>query len=110
MRITKYDLQAGIDRLNVLAGTPATPYTKNADGTYTPNAFCYHLSGAYGGYQVQQMYKEGTGITAPITEGHVTKRECYDTLQAYTKGFESGYHLKLKTQMIENHKKTFTKT
>ena len=88
MRIKVSDLEAGIKRLNTIAKTPLTPYTKLHDGTFTPNARCYHLSGAYGGYMVVQMSnKPGcTSVSTPITRGHVSKRECYDTLHAYITG------------------------
>ena len=90
MKITVKDLEAQITRLNEVAGTPETPYTKNANGTFTPNAFCYHLSGAYGGYMIKQMCEGSTGSTPPITNGHVTKRECYVTLCAFIQGFKGG--------------------
>jgi len=87
-RITVKDLENGIDRLNRIAGTPATPYTKTAKGKFKANAGNYHLSGAYGGYQVMQMVKSG-GCSCPIGAGHVPKRECYETLHAYINGFEA---------------------
>jgi hypothetical protein len=88
-RITVKDLENGIGRLNRLAGTPQTPYTKNKAGKFIANAGNYHLSGAYGGYMVQQMCNEGTGCTTPITADHVPKRECYETLHAFINGFEA---------------------
>lgn len=91
MRITKSDLETGVARLNHLAGTPKEPYSKGEDGHYHPNALCYHLSGAYGGYQVQQICTQGTGVHTPITAGHVTKRECYDTLHAFINGMEAAH-------------------
>lgn len=89
MRISKHDLDMMVNRLNITAGTPTEPWYRDESGKLKPNAFCYHLSGAYGGYQVQQMCKEGSGVTTPITGGHVTKRECYETLYAFIKGIES---------------------
>ena len=90
MTITVKHLETLVARLNEVAGTPETPYTKNTNGTFTPNAFCYHLSGAYGGHMVVQMCEGSTGVTTPITSGHVTKRECYETLYAFIRGFERG--------------------
>ena len=87
-RITKKDLENGIARLNRLAGTPPEPYTKHANGKWSPNAGNYHLSGAYGGYQVMQMVESG-GCSCPIGAGHVPKRECYETLHAFIKGIEA---------------------
>jgi len=88
-RITIKDLENGIARLNRLAGTPETPYTKHANGKWTPNPGNYHLSGAYSGYQVMQMVNEGSGASCPIGAGHVPKRECYETLHAFINGFEA---------------------
>jgi hypothetical protein len=89
-RITKKDLENGVRRLNTLAGTPQEPWTRDANGNYHPQPFCYHLSGAYGGYMVQQVVAQGSGCSTPITCGHVTKRACYETLHAFISGFEAG--------------------
>lgn len=104
MRITIKDLEVGIDRLNRTAGTPDTPYTKTKDGKFKPNAGNYHLSGAYGGYQVTQMVESG-GCCCPIGGGHVSKRECYETLHAFIKGIEAVQHCK--ADMIANYRRDF---
>jgi hypothetical protein len=91
-RITLQDIENGLSRLNHMAGTPQTPYTKNADGKFKANIGNYHLSQAYGGCCVHQMLSDGGGITTPITHGHVPKRECYETLHAFINGFEASAH------------------
>jgi len=88
-RITVKDLENGITRLNHLAGTPQTPYTKNKAGKFIANAGNYHLSGAYSGYKVMQMTNKGGGASCPIGAGYVPKRECYETLHAFINGFEA---------------------
>ena len=105
MRITIKDLEGAVDRLNRVSGTPETPYTKTKDGKYKPNPGNFHLSGAYGGYQVMQMCESG-GASCPIGAGHVPKRECYETLHAFIKGVE--YQERIKQQFIDNYKKRFS--
>ena len=107
MRISKHDLDMMVDRLNIAAGTPRETWSRDENGKLKPNAFNYHLSGAYGGYQVQQICTEGSGTSNPITGGHVTKRECYDTLYAFIKGVESVHIQKCKDAMIANYRKDF---
>jgi hypothetical protein len=91
-RITEKDLQAVVNRINRIAGTPPEPYAKNADGKgMHPCANSYHLSFAYGGVMLAQMSdKEGcTGISAPLGSYHRPKRELYDQMQAYISGLEA---------------------
>lgn len=89
-RITRTDLQAVVTRLNTVTGSPAEPYTRRDDGTYTANVGNYHLSGAYGGWCVHRMSNDGGGVTTPISYGHIPARELYEQLHAYLRGFEAG--------------------
>ena len=89
-RITERDLEALVERINRTAGTPTEMYTRNPDGTFTPNARNYHLSGAYGGYALHQLGGEGTGTRDVLGSGHVPKRELYNRMSAYVNGLESG--------------------
>tara|TARA_R110000796_G_scaffold79133_1_gene176158 strand:+ start:989 stop:1345 length:357 start_codon:yes stop_codon:yes gene_type:complete len=107
MKISKHDLDMMVDRLNIAAGTPRETWSRDETGKLKPNAFNYHLSGAYGGYQVQQICTEGFGASNPITGGHVTKRECYETLCVFIKGVESVHIQKCKDAMIANYRKDF---
>lgn len=90
-KITEQHLDDVVARLNRVAGTPATPYTKHADGSFTANALNYHLSKAYGGVMLAQMSnKPGyTGISTPLGAYHRPKRELYYQLQAYIAGMEA---------------------
>ena len=85
-RITMHDLVGLRDSLSRIAGTPAEPYTRNDDGTFTPNAYNYHLSGAYGGWSLHQFGGEGTGTRDVLRSGHVPKRELYRLMAAYCDG------------------------
>ncbi len=89
-RITDKDLNGMIARLNRLTGMPAEPYAKNGD-RYEPQAGCYHLSHAYGGVCLHRMSLTAgcTGVTTPLTGGHVTKRELYDQIYAFIRGIET---------------------
>ena len=87
-RITKRDLQAGIDRLNRITGNPMTPWTRDEDDKMTANLGNYHLSQAYGGYCVHQMHNPGGGVNAPVTHGHIPARDCYERLHSFINGYE----------------------
>ena len=91
-RISLKQLNAVIDYLNDVAGTPTEPYSKTKDGQYKPNAYCYHLSSAYGGWQLAQM--SGTdgcsGISHPLNAGFVSKRRCFDSIHHFIKGMLVG--------------------
>jgi len=87
-RISLKQLNAAIDHLNNIAGTPTEPYTKGEDGKYKPNANCYHLDGAYGGWQLAQMSgKDGcTGSGHPLNTGYVSKRDCFHSIHHFISG------------------------
>lgn len=82
-RITDKHLQAKIDRLNRITGSPAAPYI---DGKAQIGNF--HLSHAYGGVCLHRMYNEGGGVSSPLSTGHITKRELAGLLDAYLAGIE----------------------
>ena len=89
-RITEKDLEAVCKRINIVTNSPLTPYTKIGD-RYEPQALCYHLSHAYGGVALHRMSgnKGCTGVTDVFSGGHGTKRELYDRMHAFLRGFES---------------------
>ena len=86
-RITTKDLQALCDRINTICGTPLKPYAKVGE-KYEPQARCYHLSGAYGGYSLEQMCDTGSGVRS-IIAGYRPKRELYELMHAYIRGLET---------------------
>ena len=87
-RITKQQLEALTKWINELTGNPVTPYAKDKDGKYKPQANCYHLSGAYGGYALHQMCETGSGVH-DIFGGHMPKRELYNKMHAFIKGIRT---------------------
>tara|TARA_R110000868_G_scaffold225009_1_gene477188 strand:- start:3638 stop:3895 length:258 start_codon:yes stop_codon:yes gene_type:complete len=83
-RITEAHLQAKIDRLNKITGSPAEPYTNGK-----ANIGNFHLSHAYGGVCLHRMYNDGGGVSSPLSTGHVSKRELAGLLSAYIAGIEA---------------------
>jgi hypothetical protein len=88
MRITNKQIEAQISHLNRITGSPETPWTRK-DGRNTANIGNYHLSQAYGGACVHRMENTGGGVSTPICNGHVPKREIYGLLVAFIAGIET---------------------
>lgn len=89
--ITKSNLQAVVDRINRMTGSPLEPYTRTGEvpsQKYKANIGNYHLSGAYGGYALYQMNTDGGGITDVLRVGHVSKRELYNLMHAFIRGLD----------------------
>lgn len=103
-RITDRDLQAVVDRINRITGSPATPYTRELDPPLSGPALAkgetrpysrranignYHLSGAYGGVALHRMENSGGGVSDVLRVGHVPKRELYGLMQAFIAWLDS---------------------
>jgi len=84
-RITMAHLENAVLRLNQALGRPESPYSKASDGTYKANLGNFHLSGAYGGYQLQEMASDGGGVRSH-TPGYAPKREVYNAIRAMLAG------------------------
>lgn len=80
-RITEKHLQAVVDRLNRITGSPIAPYI---DGKAQIGNF--HLSHAYGGVCLHRMYNDGGGVSSPLSTGHITKKELAGLLHAFIAG------------------------
>ena len=80
-RVTQAQLQAVVDRINRITGSPITPYT---DGKI--NIGNYHISHAYGGVCLHRMHTEGGGVSSPLSTGHIPKRELLALMYAYITG------------------------
>lgn len=88
-RITVANLEAVVDRINRLTGSPATPWRREGDRNRA-NIGNYHLSQAYGGVCLNRMANESGGVTTPLGMGHVPKRELYEQLHAFLRGLDIG--------------------
>ena len=89
-RITNKQLEARINWLNELTGSPAAPYTRDEDGKMIANVGNYHLSQQSGGSALNQMANESGGINDVFRSGHITKRELFDRIDAMMIGFRVG--------------------
>ena len=91
--ITKAELQATVDRINRITGSPLEPYTRETMPTgrvfHSANIGNYHLSGAYGGYSLHRMDNDGGGVTDVLGCGHLAKRDLYDRMQAFIRGLSA---------------------
>jgi len=91
--ITVKDLQAVVDRINRVTGSPMTEYTYKhigVKGELVANIGNYHLSSAYGGYALHRMCNTGGGTANVNNSGYVTKRALYDLLHMYLAGYNAG--------------------
>ena len=87
-RITIANLQAVVDRINRVTGSPSTPWRREGDRNRA-NIGNYHLSHAHGGACLHRMANESGGVTTPLGFGHVPKRELYEQLHAFLRGIEA---------------------
>lgn len=83
-RITDKQLDSLCAQLNKITNSPPAPW---ADGSAAVGN--YHISHAYGGVCLHRHVNEGGGITCPLSNGHGTKRELYNTMHAYIKGLSA---------------------
>ena len=79
--ITEANIKAVVQRLNDATSSPREPYVQ-VDGKHEPQALCWHIGYAYGGYQLQRM--SGTPGRTGVSSygGYGTKRELWDRVHA----------------------------
>ena len=82
-RISEKQLQAMVDRLNGLTGSPVKPYI---DGVAQIGNF--HISHAYGGVCLHRMHNLSGGVSDPLYCGHCPKRELYSKIYCFIQGIE----------------------
>jgi hypothetical protein len=83
-RITESFLQAQVDRLNRITGSPATPHINGA-----AQVGCFHLSYAYGRVSLHRMHNAGGACSAPLNCGYVTRRELSYLIAAFIAGYDA---------------------
>jgi hypothetical protein len=82
-RVTEKDLEAIVNRINRITGSPAEPYI---NGKAQPGN--YHISHAYGGVCLHRMSNTGGGVSSPLSIGHIPKRELAALMYAFINGLE----------------------
>ena len=83
-RITDKDLASVVARINRTTGSPMEPYVGN-----TARVGNYHISHAYGGVSLHRMVNTGGGVSDVFSRGHVPKRELYECMHAFLRGFDA---------------------
>lgn len=86
-RVSKYDLEKMVQRINEATGSPLEPY-KLVNKKYIPQPGCYHLSWAYGGVCLEKMHTSGSGVTSVIS-GYGTKKELHEKMYSFLMGIEA---------------------
>ena len=75
------DLNDLIKNLNDYHGEFPRPWDQQG-GQMVANVGNYHLSRAYGGFNVNQMANERGGCSEPAGHGHVSKKECFARIRS----------------------------
>lgn len=87
-KMTRAKVDARIDYLNRLTGSPTEPYTKGPDGRYVANPGNFHLEGAYGGHKLARMAGLNGCSQDPLNTGFVSLRAVYDAIDCYIRALE----------------------
>ncbi len=85
-------LEAKINHLNKITGSPETPWLKNGDGKCHAQIGNYHLGQAYGGTCLLRMHNGGGGVEDIFGCGHMPKRELAARISAFMMGMEAADH------------------
>ena len=88
-RITDKQLKAVVDRINRITGAPETYSDKQHDGSFKSNIGHYCLDGAYGGVSLHRTVNDGGGVTDVLSCGHVNKRQLYELMHAWIRGYNA---------------------
>jgi len=89
MSITLKQLENKVTLLNEITNNPVDYWN---DGVI--NIGHYTLSGAYGGWELQQVMNTGGGVNCPLYTGHISKPKLYDIISAFITGIQLGRKLK----------------
>jgi hypothetical protein len=89
-RVTDKNLQAIVDRINRMTGSPADPWSTLDNGQYVSNIGSYCLDHGYGGVALHRIANTAGAVNDVLRIGHVSKRELQDALFAYIEGIYAG--------------------
>ena len=100
--VTKNNLEYLVKQINIVSKNPVETYNKssfkinllrikNPGEKYNVNSNIgnYHLSGAYGGWKLEQIVNEHGGTKDIFNSGYTTKRELNSQLHAFLTGLET---------------------
>lgn len=88
MRTSIKTLETLCEWINKATNSPLTPYTRTEDGKFRANIGNFHLSQAYGGVCLHRMHNDGGGVTCPLGNGHISKKELEAKMRAFLLGLE----------------------
>lgn len=88
-RVTEKQLQDLCARINREIGSPAAPYTRNADGNLVGQVGNYQLSYADGGVSLHRLINERGGASDVFECGHIPKRDLANRMHAFLIGLDS---------------------
>lgn len=88
MRITQKDLEAVCRLINLETDSPLESYAVNGEGKMKANIGNHHIGYAYGGVCLQRIVSEGGGVSCPLDNCHIPKKELYGKMHAYLAGLE----------------------
>lgn len=89
LKITRPFVEKQLENLNRLTGMPLLPYHRNDQGVIIPQAGCYHLDNAYGGYKFCRM-SETLGSSGTTDIGNMGYRSL-PVVSQYIRMFVEGY-------------------
>tara|TARA_R110000803_G_scaffold95344_8_gene163241 strand:+ start:2745 stop:3017 length:273 start_codon:yes stop_codon:yes gene_type:complete len=81
--VTIKDLETLAAIINDITNSPKITYD---NGRF--NVGNFNISQAYGGVCLHRIISTGGGVTCPIENCHVPKRELWDKMQAFRNGLE----------------------
>lgn len=87
-RITRAKIDARIEYLNRLTGSPTEPYSKGDDGRWAANPGAFYLEGAYDGHKLARMAGFNGCSQDPLCTGYVSLRAVYDAIDCYIRALE----------------------
>jgi len=89
-RITKGQIESRIKELNHILKRPCDPWTRS-DGENVANVGNFHLSQAYGGYELQEMSNDRGAVYYTFRSGHIPARDLYNRINALIEGISLGW-------------------
>jgi len=93
-KITINQVESLVDQLNQIAGENPQPYDMTGKVGFRANVGTYLIDGAYGGWQLARINNERGGQSQPLGGGYGTKRETYEKIRAFIRGFEAAREVK----------------